>query len=37
MDSPITVRPAGIEDVGAMARVLVQSWQETYRGQIDGT
>ena len=32
MDSPITVRPARVEDVGAMARVLVRSWQETYRG-----
>ncbi|HEY6800457.1 MAG TPA: GNAT family N-acetyltransferase [Agromyces sp.] len=34
MDSPITVRPARIEDVDAMARVLVQSWRETYRGLI---
>ena len=32
MDSPVTVRPARIEDVPAMARVLVRSWQETYRG-----
>src|SRR5688572_10027501 len=32
MDSPVTVRPARVEDVGAMARVLVRSWQETYRG-----
>ena len=32
MDSQITVRPARVEDVPAMARVLVRSWQETYRG-----
>jgi hypothetical protein len=32
MDSPITVRPARVEDVGAMARLIVRSWQETYRG-----
>lgn len=32
MDSPFTVRPARIDDVAAMARVLVRSWQETYRG-----
>jgi ribosomal protein S18 acetylase RimI-like enzyme len=32
MESPVTVRPARVEDVAAMARVLVRSWQETYRG-----
>jgi ribosomal protein S18 acetylase RimI-like enzyme len=32
MDSSVTVRPARVEDVAAMARVLVRSWQETYRG-----
>jgi len=32
MDSPITLRPARVEDAGAMARMLVRSWQETYRG-----
>lgn len=29
--SPV-VRPARVEDVAKMARVIVQSWQETYRG-----
>lgn len=29
---PVTVRPAHVEDVAAMARIHVQSWQETYRG-----
>jgi hypothetical protein len=28
----ITVRQARAEDVKAMARIHVQSWQETYRG-----
>ncbi|MEV1128636.1 GNAT family N-acetyltransferase [Agromyces sp. NPDC049794] len=32
MDSPVAVRSARIEDAPAMARVLVRSWQETYRG-----
>jgi GNAT superfamily N-acetyltransferase len=32
MNPPVTVRPARLEDVGAMARVIVRSWQETYRG-----
>jgi GNAT superfamily N-acetyltransferase len=26
------IRPARVEDVAQMARVIVQSWQETYRG-----
>ena len=34
MDSPVTVRAARVEDVPAMARVLVRSWQETYRGMM---
>jgi GNAT superfamily N-acetyltransferase len=32
MDVPVTVRSARVEDAAAMARVLVRSWQETYRG-----
>jgi GNAT superfamily N-acetyltransferase len=28
----LTVRPARIEDVAQMARVIVRCWQETYRG-----
>jgi GNAT superfamily N-acetyltransferase len=28
----LTIRPARVEDVAQMARVIVQSWQETYRG-----
>lgn len=32
MDSPVTVRPARVEDAAAMARMHVRSWQETYRG-----
>ena len=32
MGSPVTVRPARVEDAAEMARVNVQSWQETYRG-----
>lgn len=28
----VTVRSAVLDDVPAMARVIVQSWQETYRG-----
>lgn len=34
MDSAIVVRAARIGDVGAMARVHVISWQETYRGLV---
>jgi GNAT superfamily N-acetyltransferase len=30
--SALTVRPARIEDVAQMARVIVRCWQETYRG-----
>jgi len=32
MVSQFTVRPARIEDVAAMAGMLVESWRETYRG-----
>jgi hypothetical protein len=32
--SPVMVRQACAEDVQAMARVHVQSWQETYRGLV---
>lgn len=32
MGSPLTVRPARVEDVAAMACVHVRCWQETYRG-----
>ncbi|MDR6907738.1 GNAT superfamily N-acetyltransferase [Agromyces sp. 3263] len=32
MDSPLAVRAARVEDAAGMARVLVRSWQETYRG-----
>jgi len=32
MSSPVTVRAARVEDAAEMARVLVRSWQETYRG-----
>ena len=32
MDSPVTVRPARVEDAAAMARMHVRSWQESYRG-----
>jgi GNAT superfamily N-acetyltransferase len=32
MTSEILVRPARPEDVSAMARIHVRSWQETYRG-----
>ncbi|WP_433295532.1 N-acetyltransferase family protein [Actinoplanes sp. CA-030573] len=32
MGSPLTVRPARVQDVARMARVLVRCWQETYRG-----
>ncbi|MFC7530896.1 GNAT family N-acetyltransferase [Actinoplanes sp. GCM10030250] len=32
MGSPLTVRPARVEDVAQMARVNVRCWQETYRG-----
>jgi ribosomal protein S18 acetylase RimI-like enzyme len=34
MGSPITVRPARLDDVAGMARVIVQSWRETYRGVV---
>ena len=30
--SSLTIRPARVEDVPQMARVIVRSWQETYRG-----
>ncbi|MCA2215636.1 GNAT family N-acetyltransferase [Jidongwangia harbinensis] len=32
MGSLVTVRPARVEDVAQMARVIVRCWQETYRG-----
>jgi ribosomal protein S18 acetylase RimI-like enzyme len=32
MGSTVAVRPARLDDVPAMARMLVRSWQETYRG-----
>jgi hypothetical protein len=32
VSSSLTVRAARVEDVAQMARVNVQSWQETYRG-----
>jgi GNAT superfamily N-acetyltransferase len=32
VSSSLTVRPARVEDVPQMARVIVQCWQETYRG-----
>jgi GNAT superfamily N-acetyltransferase len=32
MGSPLTVRPARIDDVAQMAQVNVRCWQETYRG-----
>ena len=32
MSSSPTVRPARVEDVAHMARVIVRCWQETYRG-----
>lgn len=32
MDASVTVRPARVEDAAAMARMLVRSWRETYRG-----
>lgn len=32
MDVSVTVRPARVEDAAAMARMLVRSWQEAYRG-----
>ena len=32
MTSPLTVRAARVEDAAEMARVLVRSWRETYRG-----
>jgi GNAT superfamily N-acetyltransferase len=30
--SPLTIRPARVEDVAQMAQVNVRCWQETYRG-----
>jgi ribosomal protein S18 acetylase RimI-like enzyme len=30
--SSLTVRPARVEDIERMARLIVQCWQETYRG-----
>lgn len=35
--SPLTVRPAAVEDVAQMARVNVRCWQETYRGVMPDT
>jgi len=32
MTSPVTVRAARVDDAAEMARVLVRSWRETYRG-----
>ena len=32
--APVLVRPAEVDDVGAMARVVVRSWQVTYRGLV---
>jgi ribosomal protein S18 acetylase RimI-like enzyme len=32
MTSRLTVRPAQVDDVAQMARVIVRCWQETYRG-----
>jgi ribosomal protein S18 acetylase RimI-like enzyme len=32
VNSPLTVRPARVEDAAQMARVNVRCWQETYRG-----
>jgi ribosomal protein S18 acetylase RimI-like enzyme len=32
VSSPLTVRPARVEDGAQMARVNVRCWQETYRG-----
>jgi hypothetical protein len=32
VSSSLTVRPARVEDVLEMARVIVRCWQETYRG-----
>jgi ribosomal protein S18 acetylase RimI-like enzyme len=32
MTSSLAVRPARVEDVSQMAKVIVRSWQETYRG-----
>ena len=36
MSSPLTVRPARVEDVAQMALVNVRCWQETYRGLMSG-
>jgi ribosomal protein S18 acetylase RimI-like enzyme len=33
----MTVRPARVEDVAQMARVIVRCWQETYRGLMPDT
>jgi ribosomal protein S18 acetylase RimI-like enzyme len=32
VSTSVAVRPARLEDVAEMARVIVQCWQETYRG-----
>ena len=37
VSSSLTIRPARVEDVLQMARVIVASWQETYRGLSVGT
>jgi ribosomal protein S18 acetylase RimI-like enzyme len=34
VSSSLTVRPARVEDVAQMARVIVRCWQETYRGLV---
>ena len=34
MSTAIVVRPARVEDVEAMAHLVVRSWQETYRGLV---
>jgi GNAT superfamily N-acetyltransferase len=32
VSAAVVVRPAQLQDVAAMARVILRSWQETYRG-----
>ena len=34
MSASLTVRPARVDDAPRMARMHVQSWQETYRGLV---
>src|SRR3954453_4688077 len=34
VSSPLTVRPARVEDGAQMARVNVRGWQEAYRGLV---